>query len=81
MYVSGLKAYNTFILLDDVPISSDRPFVLCDYGCADGGTSHDLMSGIIGETQNIFYKTSDRPAYKYFKKIYNKITFGKCGNH
>ena len=29
-------------------IPSDRPFVLCDYGAADGGASHDVIADIIG---------------------------------
>ena len=34
---------------DDVPVPSDGPFLLCDYGAADGGATHDLIAKIIGE--------------------------------
>ena len=34
---------------DDLPVPSDGPFVLCDYGAADGGRLHDLIANIIGE--------------------------------
>ena len=31
--------------------------MLCDYGCADGGASHDFIAGIIGEIK-LYYKTN-----------------------
>ena len=35
-------------ILDDVVFSDHGPFVVCDYGCADGGTSMDMFSKCIG---------------------------------
>ena len=43
--------YYFFFVLDDVPVPSGGPFVLCDYGAADGGASHDLIANIIGKEQ------------------------------
>ena len=40
-----------FFVLDDVPVPSGGPFVLCDYGAADGGASHDLIANVIGKEQ------------------------------
>ena len=34
---------------DDVPVPPGGPFVLCEYGAADGGASHDLIANLIGE--------------------------------
>ena len=39
---------HTLFSSDDVPVPFDGAFVLCDFGAADGGASHDLIADIIG---------------------------------
>ena len=39
----------------DLVIPGDRPFVLCDYGTADGGVSHDIISDILGNSSGDNY--------------------------
>ena len=52
--VKGLAPKLRFIS-DTVQIPSDGPFVLCDYGAADGGASHDLIAKIIGKNHCSIY--------------------------
>ena len=44
-------------------IPGDRPFVMCDFGAADGGVSHDIISDVIGNiSDDNVYHVHDIPS-------------------
>ena len=69
--------------IQSIPVTPDRPFVIADYGCADGGTSMPLLLACVEELRKIYggdlaihVMYEDQPVND-FKSIFKRLQ-GVC---